>query len=287
MQPSSFPWPLDHPDYLTDALREQDAAPEEIAELLPALCRLSEWQAPQPSPADTQRLIARLIPQMPEFSAVRQAIRAEQQRQGASISRLLKTARTQVSLFGLDFWLASAFATLLGTAVLLSADLPTQEYLMRAIGPFLAYLGTIAAFRGIGARVLELELTCLPSLLQLAVARLVIVLGYDLGLGLALGLALWAGGAGQVLALTLSWFMPLLLVAGLALLLSLRLSVKTAAALAYGGWLAILAIDTLSPLPALPLTPLAEVLLGGLGLALLAIALLRLRIDMHRLLPRA
>ncbi len=133
--------------------------------------------------------------------------------------------------------------------------LPNEELLLRASGPFLAYLGTIIAFRGAAVRALECELVCLPSPVQLALARLVIVLGYDVGLGLALSLALWAGGASQVLALTLSWLMPLLLVAGLALLLSLRLSIQAAASVAYGSWLAVLAIDTTSTLQALPLTP--------------------------------
>ncbi len=121
--------------------------------------------------------------------------------------------------------------------------------------------------------------------MQLALARLVIVLGYDVGLGLALSLALWAGGAAQVLALTLSWLMPLLLVAGLALLLSLRLSIQAAASVAYGSWLAVLAINVTTNLQLLPLTPLSESLLGGIGVALLAIALLRLQPGMHRLLP--
>src|SRR5437660_1443980 len=131
-------WPFERPEQLTDALREQGATPEERADLLPALRRLSEWQAPQPEPADTRRLLARLV----------------------------------------------------------------------------------------------------------------IVLGYDVGLGLVLSLLLWAGGTGQVLALTLAWLMPLLLVAGLALLLSLRLSVQAAASLAYGSWLAVLAIGTTSNLQA-------------------------------------
>ncbi len=277
-------WPLDHPDHLADALREQDAAPEEIDDVLLALQRLSDWQAPQPSPAETRLLVARLLPQMPAFSPVRQAIRAHQQRQGASISWLLATARTQVSLFGLAFWLVSVLVTLVGAGVVLGKLLPDQDVLAVS-GPFLAYMGTTIAFRGTGAHVLEFELACPPSALQLAIARLVIVLGYDVGLGLPLSLALWSGGAQDVLALLLSWFMPLLLVAGLALLLSLRLSVQAAAALAYGSWLAVLALDTISPLQALPLTPLSDTLLGCVGLALLAVALLRLRINMRHLLP--
>src|SRR6266852_8672058 len=239
-------WPFERPEQLADALREQGASPEECADLLPAVRRLSEWQAPQPEPADTRRLLAVLSPELPALPPVRQAIREHRQRTG--VFWLLATARAQVSLFGLGFWLVSALITLLGAVVVLSNVLPDREVVLRASGPLLAYLGTIVAFRGREARVLEMELVCLPSPLQLALARLVIVLGYDVGLGLALSLALWAGGTEQVLALTLSWFMPLLLVAGLALLLSLRLSVQAAASLAYGSWLAILTLGSTSPL---------------------------------------
>jgi hypothetical protein len=214
---------------------------------------------------------------------VRQAIREHRQHR---ISDLVATARAQVSLFGLDFWLVSTLVTLLGAAVVLrSSVLPIQEVVLRACGPLLAYLGTLVAFRGRTTRVLELELVCLPSPLQLAIARLVIVLGYDVGLSLALSLMLWAGGAGHVLALTLSWLMPLFLVAGLALLLTLRLSVQTAASLAYGSWLAFLTISTISNLQVLLLSPALIVLLGCIGLAGLFIALLRMHANTHRLLP--
>jgi hypothetical protein len=215
-------------------------------------------------------------------SPVRQAIREHRQQH---VFWLLAVARAQVSLFGLGFWLVSALVTLLGAAVVLSHMRLDQELVLRASGPLLAYLGTIIAFRGREARVMELELVCLPSPLQLAVARLVIVLGYDVGLSLALSLVLWVGGSGQVLELTLAWLMPLLLVAGLALLLTLRLSVQTAAFLAYGIWLAFLAISTISNLQVLLLAPALLVLPGCIGLALLAIALLRMHISMHRLLP--
>jgi len=277
-------WPAERPEQLAEALREQGASPEECANLLPALLRLSEWQAPQPSPADTRRLLARVAPDLPTQSPVRRAIRSHQQQR---VAFLLTTARAQVSLFGLDFWLVSALITLLGASVVLGRVAPDQELVLRVGGPLLAYLGTIAAFRGGDARVLELELACLPSPLQLTLARLVIVLGYDVGLGFVLSLLLWAGGSGRVLALTLAWLMPLLLVAGLALLLSLRLSVPAAAAVAYGSWLAIVAIGTTSSLRALLSAPALLVLPGCIGLALLFIALLRLPTSMHRLLPRA
>ena len=274
---------------MTDALREQGASPEECADLLPAVRRLSEWQAPQPEPADTRRLLARLTTALPVHSPVRQAIHEHRQHR---VAFLLATARAQVSLFGLGFWLVSALITLVGVGavVVLSNVVPDQALALQALvlrisGPLLAFLGTIVAFRGRGARVLELELVCLPSPLQLAIARLVIVLGYDVGLSLALSLLLWAGGSSQVLALTLSWFTPLLLVAGLALLLSLRLSIQVAASLAYGSWLALLTISTISNLQSLLLAPALLVLPGCIGLAGLSIGLLCLHADMHRLLP--
>ncbi|HLX55395.1 MAG TPA: hypothetical protein VKR83_00070, partial [Ktedonobacteraceae bacterium] len=60
-------WPFERPEQLTDALREQGATPEESADLLSTLRRLSEWQAPQPSPADIGRLLARLTTELPAF----------------------------------------------------------------------------------------------------------------------------------------------------------------------------------------------------------------------------
>lgn len=195
---------------------------------------------------------------------------------------LLTLARTQVSLFGPGFWLVSALITLLGAGVVVSNVISDQALVLRICGPLLAFLGTIIAFRGREARALELELVCLPTPLQLALARLVIVLGYDVGLGLALNLALWAGGSGQMLTLTLAWLMPLLLVAGLALLLTLRFPVQAAASLAYGSWLAFLAVDTLARLS---FTPQLSVLPGGIGVVLLGIALLCMHTEAHRLLP--
>jgi hypothetical protein len=279
---SESSWRLERPEQLINALREQGATPAESADLLPAVQRLFEWQAPEPDPAGTQRLLTRLIAELTVRSPVRRAIREHRERR---ISFLLATARAQISLFGLRFWLLSAFITAVGAAVVLSKMVPDQLLVLRASGPLLAYLGTIVAFRGRGSRVLELELVCLPSPLQLAVARLVIVLGYDVALGFALSLVLWAGGTGEVLTLTLSWLMPLLLVAGLALLLSLRLSVEAATSLAYASWLAVLALMTTSNLQTVLLGPQLS-LLGCVGLALLIIALLRLHADMHRLLPQ-
>lgn len=269
-------------DDLRERLWELDATPAEIAAWTPLVRRLAEWPEGHITQASQRHLLSVLEQAMPLHSAVRQAIREQKPRR---VTALLVTARAQVSLFGLGFWLVSALVTLLGAAIVLGRMIPDQELALRVSGPLLAYLGTTVAFRGRGARVLELELVCLPSPLQLTIARLVIVLGYDVGLSLVLSLVLWAGGSGQVLGLTLAWFMPLLLVAGLALLLMLRFSVQTASVVAYGSWLAFLVISAVSHLQKILLAPVLLVLLGCIGLAELALALLRMHANMHRLLP--
>ena len=281
MAPPPSPAPFDPTQRLVDSLREQGTSPEESAELLPALLRLDEWRAPVPSAADTQRLIARLTAQLPARSEVREAIR----KHSGGLDVLLATGGAQVSLLGIRFWLVSGLVTVAGAIVVLSRLLPDEALVLRIAGPLLAYLGTAAAFRGRGARVLELEFACLPSPVQIVLARLVIVLGYDVALALGLSLVLWAGGSAQVLTLTLSWLMPLLLVAGLALVLSLRLPLQTGVSLAYASWLAFLGVTAVGSMPSPISAPVLLAFAGAVGVALMTIALARLRGEVQRLLP--
>ena len=100
---------------------------------------------------------------------------------------------------------------------------------LQIIGPLLSYLAAASVFRGIGLNVLEFELACPPSPRQLTVARLIIVLGYDIVLGLVASLILSLQGNEEIMALTLHWVAPLFLVFGLTLLLSLRIPIQHAA----------------------------------------------------------
>lgn len=295
--PSS--WPLDSGEHLAEALREQDATPEEIVEWAPVARRIGEWPERAIAPADTQRLLAVLAPLVPARSAVRQALRERFARRGG-LAWLLDTARVQVSLLRPSFWLLSTAIALLGAYVELAPWDADAVLFLRATAPLLAFLGITAIFRGVGLRTLECEIGCPPSALQLTIARLVVVLGYDIGLGLCLGLALWLrgpqGAAGEVsfLALTLHWLMPLLLVAGVALVLSLRLPVALAAGVAYLIWLAALGLDysiAYSVAQAGPRNPPTlpigvEIGLGLAGLALLTVGTLRVPASVSRMLPR-
>jgi hypothetical protein len=270
-------WPLDSSEHMFEALGEQGMVPEEAIELAPLLLKLAEWQAPVPSSADTQQLLSGLQRFMPRVSPVRQAVQARWTKPHNAFINMLALVRAQVSILHVSFWLASLVITLLGAIVVFGSAAVAHDVFLRAFGPLLAYLSTVSAFRAADLQVLEFELVCPPSLLQLSIARLVIVLSYDVGLGLLLSLFFWLGRSADVLNLTLSWLMPLLLVAGLALLLSLWMNVRAAALLAYSGWLAALIVSVVvqaAGYPAPLLSMSGTVIIGLIGLVLLLIAML-------------
>jgi hypothetical protein len=284
--------PLSNSEYLADVLREQGATAAEIAEWTPAVQLLSDWPRRQIGPADVHRLMAALAPLAPAPSAVRQALRARSAAHRASFGwllDLLESARTQVSVLRASFWLVSAAITLLGAYIELSPVAGNSAFFLQVLGPLLAFLGISSAFRGAGLRTLEYELACPPSPLQLVVARLVVVLGYDVALGLCLAAGLWLYGGASFLAVTLHWLMPLLLVAGLALTLSLRVSSGLAAGLAYAGWLTALVLAATAAQAgnrisySVPLT--LEIALGAAGSLLLIVAVARFPAALPRLLP--
>lgn len=269
--------PLKSPATLRKALQEQDCAPEIAEELLPVLLRLNEWEAPRPTVEASRGLLARLASQLPRPSPVRQQMLQKQTEPGSRFMGLLLVARQQVGIMRLSFWLLSAFVTCLGFFLLLDNSSQNQMVLLRIGGPLLAYMAALSAFRGINQGVLEFELACPPSLLQLTLARLIVVLGYDTGLGLLLSATLAAWSGTSFLAITLHWLMPLLLVMGLGLLLTLRLPTLLAASIAYGSWLGVVGASALAEKYGLKLFNLStsgELALGLAGLALLALALL-------------
>jgi hypothetical protein len=211
-----------------------------------------------------------------------------------------------------SFWLASAFISALGVlAVVSGVPVPAPGngvFMLRLLGPLLAVLGVAVAFRSVRLNMLEIELSCPLSPLRLTIARLVLVLGYDVALGLGVSTMLivlsgqgvgglgmsrqeWSAGLlGLVLATVGHWLAPLLLVAGLALLLCLRMPVETAAALAYGGWLALLVMALVEGTNRVagPFTALlnnGEALVALVGVLLVIGALWRLRASLPALLP--
>jgi hypothetical protein len=191
------------------------------------------------------------------------------------------------------FWLVSACIALAGLSFELASVPLDRVLLIRALSPLLVYLGITSALRGVHLHTLESELGCPNSVVQLTVARIVVVLGFDVALGLLLSIPVWLGGSDSALAVTLYWLAPLLLVAGLALVLSLYLDVKIAAGIAYAVWIGGLMLAYAGSLAAsqvgahLPGIPglVTEMALGVVGLGLLVAGVLRAPKAVGSLLP--
>ncbi len=282
--------PLDNPEIMAEALKELDFGPQEASELGSFMLRLNRLPDIQPSPAVTEALLQRLESLLPQASPIRIALHEQQARPQNKLMVFLRIARTQVSILRFSFWLISFLLVILGTVIILLGqnDLGTGM-LLRLLGPALAYLGTASAFRSIGYHINEIELACPPSPLQLTLARLVVVLGYDIVLGLGMSglLAFWSGD--NFLALTLHWLTPLLLVTGLTLALTLYTSPGLSVSLAYSGWSGLVLADWLREefgFSRSIFSSNSELLLGFLGLALLGIALTHTNRISAKLLPR-
>jgi hypothetical protein len=172
--------PLDSLQQMNEALQELDLDLEEARSLAPLLMQLKEWQAPIPTVAETEELVSALLPGLLQPSPVRRARRVRRRGLLSDLGGILELARTQVSILRPSFWLLSALVTLMGALLVLSRAGSDQALLLLAIGPLWSYLGTVSVFRSAELNVLELELACPPSPRQLMLARLVVMLGYDL-----------------------------------------------------------------------------------------------------------
>jgi hypothetical protein len=292
----------DRPAHLQAALREQGEREEDIPSLLPTLEALEQWKSPVPSQVDTQRLVELLVSYLPvpggraagrTLSPVRAAREQQMLSRGARLGWMLDVGVAQVGLLRPSFWIASVFLSLLGMLVLYYDASLHEATLLRALGPLFAVLGVSSVFRSVRLRTLEMELSCPISPMRLALIRLALVLGYDIGLGFAISLGLGTirdpGPGSNVVTLMLHWLAPLLAVSGLALLLSLRLSAEVAAGLAYGLWLSVLAFSLIEEAPGRlrPLLESGEAVLALSGVALLALGILRSQAAVPRLLPRS
>lgn len=270
----------DHDDELPDALQELDASAEEGAAWAMVLERLVEWPNRRIMPADQNRLLATLGVVMPQPSPVRATIQERLARRNPLVA-LLATVHSQVNVLRPSFWGLGALLILAGVIVELASPSNTVSItLLWALTPLLAYLSVASVFRSARWHTLEWELACPPSAFQLIVARLTIVLGYDVALGMILSVVGTLRGNGDFLVVTLHWLMPLLLTFGIALALSLRLPAAVAAGIAYCGWLLLLALGA-ERLQAL-FIPQLEALLSLVGVGLVVLALWRFTEEVPR-----
>jgi hypothetical protein len=220
-----------------DSLRELGETDEQVAATLSILLSIAAEKSPLPSRRETEALLANL--QKALESTTTRAGRAPGILSilASELKAVLSVARAQLMVFPAAFWVASG-VVMLGGVFLVGLGLdPSRTLVFYLVGPLLAYLGMRSAFQGTSLGVLELELACPISPRQLTVARLVVMLGYQVLTGLLLSAPLWLTGGRAMLSLTSVWLAPLLLASGLTLVLSLRVSMPRAAALVYAGWM--------------------------------------------------
>jgi len=258
-------------EHLIDSGEDDGANSAEGEELDSLRPHLDTWQAPVPDELETQRLVAYLTPLLQPWSPVRQALKAPTRQQPHYV-QLITLVSAQVSVLQSSFWLGSAAALLVGIVLVLGAPSRLQAVSLYVVGPVLSYLAAESAFRSDALSVREIELACPPSARQLTLARLIVILGYQVGLGLLLSVPLWMWGGQDFVAITFRWLAPLLLVLGVTLLLSLRVALPRAAGLVYTAWLTGIVVlwqssgVTTPPQLGVPV----EIALSMIGLALLA-----------------
>ena len=264
-------------DRLRSALDEFGMSGIELDELLPSVRALAEFSV-QPSPLETDVLVAALIRRVRPPSEVRLAVH---RRHRSWAGRLASTAcliASQAAVIHRGFWIGSAAVGALAALAVAQTSL-TSTFVVYMAGPLLAYLGVALGFRAERLRAVEYELACPPTVRQLTLARLALILGYQVAVGLCLSVALSIANKAPLPNTAVLWLGPLLLGVGATLGLSFAMPLVRAATVVYAAWLTLLAVaartgvdTTLTSTSTVLLTAIA----GGLAIAVTIVLLPRL-----------
>ena len=209
----------DQTDPLRARLEADAASPAEADALLPAVRALRQWPAPTATPAATQQLLAALQTAAPPAPAA----------SSASLWRWpWLVLRSQVPMVRRELLWASALIYAVGILVTLAPNLDlgrveTLPFVLLA--PAVAAVGCAFLFGPDTDTALELVLTLPVSPRLLLLARLTLLLAFDLALGL-LGSAALAGLRAEVTLwpLVLAWLAPMAFLAALGFLFSVLLA---------------------------------------------------------------
>jgi hypothetical protein len=244
------------------------------ADLLQTMERLEQYRVTPPSDQDTADLFALLKPLLPEttgdaYGPVKEAPTSEWNR----LLNVLQLVRPQLMLLSKWFVLASILFLLAGLVLANKAHGNAFKFLTNA-APLLGILTVFFEFRAKLSGMDELETACPYSPAQLATARLIVALGYDILLCLAVTpmVSFWQGRL--LWQVMLSWFAPLLMMLGVALAVSLHLRIINGCLVATAFWVLQLAasegkIAVLAPLLDRPVLVVDLIRLGVGGLLLI------------------
>ena len=195
-------------------LIEDTGSLEEAERLMPVVRRLQSWSAPKPGPTATVKLIARLEAELPARNP--QLLFTDY---FSHWSLLL--LRAQLRVVRGEIWLASALVMALGLLVTLAMVSTTGGGLLVLVAPLVAAVGVAFIYGPDVDPALEIELaTPVPPRLVL-LARLALVLGFNLVMGLAVSVILSLVSAEVAFwPLVSTWLAPMSFLSMLAFLLT-------------------------------------------------------------------
>jgi hypothetical protein len=199
------------PKHKLDTLRA-DLGPEADT-LLPVARRLDSWAAPQPSPADTARLIESLQPALQQTS-----------HSPRTMTWMFVFLRVQFRLIREEIWLASTLILVIGLFVTLATTniQSTSETLPFVfIAPIITAIGVAFLYGPEVDPALEIELATPMFQRVVLLARLALVFGFNLVMSLIASVILVAFSTNLSLAaLITSWLAPMAFLSALAFMLS-------------------------------------------------------------------
>ena len=249
-----------------EALLRQDLNAAPAPAVQRALRALRTAPAPDPGPAHLSTVLA-AVHAAQDQAAAADLLPGNGPRAGTSAS-LLAALRSQLPVVGLPFWLACALVIALGVFI---GNLWLQPLVSPLLltAPPLAALGVGYAFRALDAGMAELERACPIRPVELALSRLLLVVGFDLAL--ALLLMPWNTGAplvsGGDIGLILDWLAPLLLCSGVSLLGTQRYGVLAGTLGGLSLWGVYVGLHVLVGQGVLALSVLQGLVVWGLFLA--------------------
>jgi hypothetical protein len=246
-------------------------------DLLRTMEQLDRYQVTPPTDLETADLVAFLKPILSEQPTG--AFKTVEKTPSGGWGRLpilLQLVRPQLMLLSKWFVLTSVLFLLAGVALTNAINGNTMKFLTNA-APLLGILTVFFEFRAKLSGMDELEAVCPYYPVQLATARLLVVLGYDILLCLAVTPWVSCGQSRMLWQVMLGWFAPLLMMLGVALAVSLHFRIMNGCLVAAAIWVLQLAVSE-GKLAALFLNQsalTADFIRLGVGILLLVYAYLR------------
>jgi hypothetical protein len=280
-------WPLDTTDHLAGALREQAQTPaeaERATDDAALLMQLATWRAPEPTGAETQRLLAALVPHLPAPAmATQSAAQPEQSEHGIAVEhwraawRLWQIIWRQPRVIHRAVWIAATLGILGSAAYTLALHDPVRS--AAALAALLSLIVPASTAFIYGPEVdagLELAQATPVSQRFVLLGRIGLLLGYQLALSLGatlLSVMIHGGNPWMVAAL---WFGPMALLSSGSLLLSLAFGPLVALVSTLAVWVAQVVQFDQNFVPHLLIAPLWQTspVTLALAAALLVAALL-------------